>query len=100
MGGDLGVSTPGGETNAAAVAGNFKTADGVIGVLFAFDRTNHHAIPAIIAGNAGVEALKRQLGAHAFRLIGTLERATLNHPATGIFFLLGAFRGLFLLRDA
>ncbi|MNR40131.1 hypothetical protein D3C85_1583920 [compost metagenome] len=52
MGGIFGVSTPGGESNAVCVAGDLQTANGPIGIIFAFDRANDHAIPAVVGGNA------------------------------------------------
>ena len=73
MGGILGVSTPSGESNAVCVTSHLQAADGVVGILFAFDRTNDHAIPAVIGGNTRVEPFKGQLRAHGFCLLSAFK---------------------------
>ena len=99
MGGILGVSTPGGESNAVCVTGDFQTRKGAIGIFFAFDRTYHHAIPAVIGGNTRIKPFKGQLRAHRFRLLRTFERTALYHPATFVFFLRRLLRRFGLFRD-
>ena len=96
MGGILRVSTPGGETNAVCVSGHFQPFNHIAGVFFAFQRPNHHAIPAVIGGDVRGEAFKRQLRAHGFRLLSAFKGAALDHPAAIVFFLRrGGFRRFF-----
>ena len=89
MGGILRVSTPGGETNAVCVSGHFQPFNHIAGVFFAFQRPNHHAVPAVIGGDVRGETFKRQLRAHGFRLLSAFEGAALDHPAAIVFFLRG-----------
>ena len=79
------------------MAGDFQTRNGAIGVFFAFDRPNHHAIPAVIGGNTRIKPFKGQLRAHRFRLLCAFERTALHHPAALVFFLCRLLRrfGLF-----
>jgi hypothetical protein len=57
-GGILRVSTPGGETNAVCVSGHLQAGDHIVGAFFAFQRANHHAIPAVVGGNARIKPFK------------------------------------------
>ena len=84
--GDFGGFNPRSESNAVCVTGDFQTRKGAIGIFFAFDRTNHHAIPAVIGGNTRIKPFKGQLRAHRFRLLRTFERTALYHPATFVLF--------------
>lgn len=81
------------------MTGDFQTRNGAIGIFFAFDRANHHAIPAVIGGNARVKSFKCQLSADRFGLLGTFERTALHHPATFVFLLSRLLRCLGLFGD-
>ena len=99
MGGILGVSTPGGESNAVCVTRHLQAVKGAVCILFAFDRADDHTIPPVVGGDFGVKAFKSQLGAHGFRLLGAFEGAALHHPATFIFFLCRLFWRFRFTRD-
>ena len=100
MGGIFGVSTPGGETNAVCVSGHLETVDHIVGVLFAFQRPNHYPVPAVVGGDMRSKALKGQLSAHGFGLLGAFKGTTLNHPAAIVFLLGGrGFRRFFYAGD-
>jgi hypothetical protein len=58
MGGNLGVSTPGGETNTVCVTGDLQARENAISVVFAFHGANHDAIPAVVGGDTGIKTFK------------------------------------------
>ncbi|CCK04745.1 hypothetical protein BN129_3530 [Cronobacter sakazakii 701] len=76
---------------------HLQAVERAVGVVFAFDRANDHAVPAIVGRNARVESFKRQLRAHGFGLLGAFKRTALHHPAA-LVFLLGGLRGFRLSR--
>ena len=107
MGGILGVSTPGSESNAVCVTCHLQTGDGAIGIVFAFDRPNHYAVPAVIGGDARVKPFKGQLRPYGFCLLCPFKGAALYHPAAIVFLLsrllwrlglFGDWRGLLRFR--
>lgn len=71
MGEFFGGFNPGGEPNAVSVTCQLQTGDGVIDVFFAFDRADDHAIPAVVGGDFGIKAFKRQLRTDVLPLLST-----------------------------